>query len=52
MGSEMCIRDRLNAMADDRKFISLDDICEVIRDLINEDLLPDQVRLSSHKQVA
>lgn len=48
----ICSRMLLNAMADDRKFISLDDICEVIRDLINEDLLPDQVRLSSHKQVA
>ena len=45
----ICSRMLLNAMASDRKFISLDDICEVIRDLINEDLLPDQVRLSTQK---
>ncbi len=43
----ICSRMLLNAMASDRKFISLDDICEVIRDLIDEDLLPDQVRLST-----
>lgn len=48
----ICSRMMLNAMAGDRKFISLDDICEVIRDLINEDLLPDQVRLSTQKKVA
>ncbi len=48
----ICSRMLLNAMAGDRKFISLDDICEVIRDLINEDLLPDQVRLSTQKKVA
>lgn len=43
----VCSRMLLNAMASDRKFISLDDICEVIRDLIDEDLLPDQVRQST-----
>ncbi len=48
----ICSRMLLNAMAGDRNFISLDDICEVIRDLINEDLLPDQVRLSTQKKVA
>jgi len=48
----VCSRMLLNAMAGDRKFISLDDICEVIRDLISEDLLPDQVRLSTQKKVA
>jgi len=45
----ICSRMLLNGMASERKFISLDDICEVIRDLIDEDLLPDQVRLSTHK---
>ncbi len=40
-------RTLLNSMAGDRKFISLDDICEVIRDLAKEDLLPDEVRLST-----
>ncbi len=48
----ICSRMLLNAMADERKFVSLEDICEVIRDLINEDLLPNQVRLSSHTKVA
>jgi len=45
----ICSRMLLNAMASEKKFISLDDICEVIRDLINEDLLPGKVRLSTQK---
>jgi len=40
----ICSRMLLNAMGGDRKFVSLDDICEVIRDLVVEDLLPKQVR--------
>ena len=47
----ICSRMLLNSMASDRNFISLDDICEVIRDLISEDLLPEQVRTST-QQVA
>ncbi len=45
----ICSRMLLNAMASDKKFISLEDICEVISDLIKEDLLPDEVRLSTQK---
>ena len=40
----ICSRMLLNAMGSDGKVISLDDVCEVIRDLIDEDLLPKQVR--------
>ena len=39
----------LNAMAGDKKYISLDDVCEVISDLVKEDLLPDSVRQSIPK---
>jgi len=48
----ICSRMLLNAMASDRKFVSLQDICEVIRDLLDEDLLPRQVRHTTQEQVA
>ena len=45
----ICSRMLLNSMASDKKYISLDDVCEVISDLVKEDLLPDQVRQSTPK---
>jgi len=45
----ICSRMLLNAMASDKKYISLDDVCEVISDLVKEDLLPNQVRQSTPK---
>ena len=39
----------LNGMASDKQEITLEDACEVVQDLISEDLLPDQVRLMAQK---
>ena len=40
----ICSRMMIQAVASDRQYISLEDICEVLNDLLNEDLLPERVR--------
>jgi len=48
----ICSRMLLNAMASDKTIISLEDVCEVIRDLIDEDLLPEQIHMPQLKMAA
>ncbi len=43
----ICNRMMIHAIATDRLQIEMDDICEVLRDLMNEDLLPEKVRMAN-----
>lgn len=43
----ICSRMMIHAVASDRQHIRLEDICEVLNDLLSEDLLPERVRLAN-----
>jgi len=43
----ICSRMMVQAVASDRHLITLEDICEVLNDLLSEDLLPERVRLAN-----
>jgi type II secretory pathway predicted ATPase ExeA len=45
----ICNRLMIHAIATDRLQIELDDICEVLSDLMSEDLLPEQVRQANRR---